>query len=183
MQNCNCILNLSLSSNQRGTRCIRLTLTRSGLTVITTASPKNFELVKSRGADMVFNYHESDCAEKIRAYTNDSLRYVLDCISQEWSYKICAAALSSDSTQQPRCVALLPVDTWPRKDVTPQAILAYTTFGEEFSKFDTTFPALKDHFDMGVMFWKLNAQLLAERKVKTHPITVRENGLQGIPNG
>ena len=166
-----------------GTICTRLSLVRSGLTVITTASPKNFDLVRSRGADAVFDYHEPDCAEKIRAYTNDSLRYVLDCISQESSYKICAAALSSDSSQQLHCVTLLPVDAWPRKDVTPQAIVGYTTFGEEFFKFETTFPALKDHFDMGVMFWKLNAKLLAEGKIKTHPVTVRENGLQGIPKG
>ena len=74
------------------------------------------------------------------------------------------------------------MDTWPRKDIIPQAILAYTTFGEEFYKFDTTFPALKDHFDMGVIFWKLSAKLLADGKVKPHPIMVCEGGLQGIPH-
>ncbi|KAL9115284.1 MAG: hypothetical protein Q9187_007340 [Circinaria calcarea] len=42
---------------------------------------------------------------------------------------------------------------------------------------------MKDHFEMGVMFWSLNAKLLAEGKIKTHPITVREGGLQGIPDG
>ncbi len=158
-------------------------MNRSGLTVITTASPKNFDLVKSRGADVVFDYHEPDCAEKIRAYTKNALRYVLDCISQETSFKICAEALSSDSSQSLQCVALLPVDTWPRKDVTPQVILAYTTFGEEFLKFETKFPALKGHFDMGVKFWKLNAKLLAEGKIKTHPVMVRGGGLQAIPDG
>ena len=158
-------------------------LLRSGLTVITTASPKNFDLVKSRGADAVFDYNDPECAEKIRSYTNNSLRYVLDTISQEWSYKICAAALSSDSTEELNCVALLPVDTWPRENVNTRAILAYTTFGEEFHKFETTFPAMKDHFAMGVMFWKLNASLLSEGRIKTHPITIREGGLQGIPNG
>ena len=164
-------------------RCTWLSLIRSGLTVITTTSPKNFDLVKSRGADVIFDYHEPDCAEKIRAHTNNSLRHVLDCISQESSYKICASALSSDSSQQLHCVTLLPADTWPRTDVTPQPIFAYTSFGEEFFKFDKIFPALKDHFDMGVMFWKLNAKLLAEGKIKTHPKTVRGDGLQGISNG
>ena len=158
-------------------------MVRSGLTVITTASPKSFDLVKSRGADAVFDYNDPECGEKIRAYSKDSLRYVLDCISQESSFKICAAALSSDSSSQNlRCVALLPVETWPREDVNAQAILAYTTFGEEFTKFDMTFPPLKDHFEMGVKFWKLNARLLAEKKIKTHPVEVRGGGLQGIPD-
>jgi NADPH:quinone reductase-like Zn-dependent oxidoreductase len=31
-------------------------LLRAGYTVITTASPKHFELVRDRGADLVFDY-------------------------------------------------------------------------------------------------------------------------------
>ena len=75
------------------------------------------------------------------------------------------------------------MEAWPRKDVKTHVILAYTTFGEEFYKFGTTFPPLKEHFDMGVMFWKLNAKLLAEGKIKTHPAIVGENGLDGVPDG
>ena len=156
----------------------------SGLKVLTTCSPKNFGLVKSLGADAVFDYNEPDCAEKIRAYTEDSLYYVLDTISQEASFKICAGALSSDSSKHElHCVALLPVDTWPRKDVNARAILAYTTFGEAFYKFEMSFPPLKDHYDFGVMFWKLSAKLLAEGKIKPHPAQIREKGLSGVPEG
>ena len=160
-----------------------LRLRRSGLTVITTASPKNFDLVRSRGADVVFDYHDPECAERIRTFTNNNLRYVLDTISQESSYKICAAAMSSDSSQELRCVALLPIDTWPRKDVKMQPILAYTTFGEGFDKFGATFPPKQGHFETGVMFWKQNGKLLAQRKIKTHPVTVRGGGLQGVLSG
>jgi hypothetical protein len=82
-----------------------------------------------------------------------------------------------------RCnlVALLPVDAWPRKDVKVSAVLAYTTFGEAFSKFGMDFPPIKEHFDYGVMFWKLNTQLLAEGKIKPHPVTKGTGGLAGIP--
>lgn len=152
------------------------------MTVVTTASPENFNLVKSRGADNVFDYHDLECGEKIRAYTNNSLRYALDTISQESSYKICAAALSSDSSLGLRCVALSPTETWPREDVNALTILAYTTFGEQFDKFGVTFPPMPDHLNMGVKFWKLNAELLAEGKIKTHPILLR-GGFQDIPKG
>jgi len=132
---------------------------------------------------VVFDYHDPECAEKIRAYTNNSLRYVLDTVSQATSYKICAEALPTESKEELNLVALLPLDGWPRKDVNARVILAYTTFGEAFSKFGTDFPPLKEHFEFGEMFWKLNAKLLAEGKIKPHPATVRQGGLQGIPTG
>lgn len=160
-----------------------LIYSRSGLTVITTCSPKNFELVKSRGADAVFDYNDPECATKMRSYTKDSLRYVLDCISTESSYKICADTLSSNASLELHCVTLLPAETWPRKDVNPQPVLAYTSFGEEFSKFGATFPSMQDHYELSVKFWEIHAKLLAEGRIKPHPITVREGGLQGIPQG
>jgi len=39
------------------------------------------------------------------------------------------------------------------------------------------FPPIKEHFDFGVMFWKLNTQLLAEGKIKPHPVTKGTGGL------
>ncbi|KAI9742876.1 MAG: hypothetical protein M1818_003605 [Claussenomyces sp. TS43310] len=155
----------------------------SGLTVVTTASPKSFDLVKSRGADVVFDYHDADCAEKIRAYTHNALHYVLDTISTESSFKICADALPKESTEELKLAALLPLTAWPRDDVNAQSVLAYTTFGEAFTKFGMDFPPIKEHFEFGEMFWKLNAKLLAEGKIKPHPVSVQAGGLQGVPAG
>ena len=78
---------------------------------------------------------------------------------------------------------MLPLDAWPRKDVNAQAILAYTAFGEAFSKFGQEFPAIKEHHDFARMFWDFNARLLAEGKIQTHPVTLRNGGFQGIPGG
>ena len=139
----------------------------------------------SYGADAVFDYHYRNCGEKIREFTNNTLRYVLDCISVESSFKHDAAALSSDSSQELHCLALLPPESWPseRKDVNLRWMLAYTSFGEEFTKFGATWPAQPEHYDMGVKFWKLNGDLLQEGKVKTHPVTVKDGGLLLIPEG
>lgn len=62
-------------------------------------------------------------------------------------------------------------------------LLAYTSFGEEFSKFGANWPAVPEHYEMGVKFWELNGKLLKDGKVKPHPVTVREGGLQGVPDG
>ena len=153
------------------------------MTVITTASPKNFDLVKSRGADEVFDYHEPDCAQKIREFTNNALRYVLDTISTRKSYKICAAALPADSTEELNLVALLPLEGWPREDVKTTSLVGYTTFGEGFSKFGMDFPPIKEHFEFGKMFWQLSANLFAKGKIQHHPVTLRSGGLYGIPAG
>lgn len=80
-------------------------------------------------------------------------------------------------------MTLLPTDAWPRKDVNARMVLAYTSFGEEFFKFGVTFPPIQEHYDMTVKFWKIHAKLLADGRIKPHPITVRDGGLQGIPLG
>ena len=53
-----------------------------GFRVITTASPKNFELVKGLGADEVFDYHDETVVEKIRATTGNTLDIAVDTISE-----------------------------------------------------------------------------------------------------
>jgi len=153
------------------------------MTVVTTASPDNFDFVKSRGADVVFDYHDENCAQKIREYTNGSLHYVLDCFSKEESYRVIADALPQSSTKPVKFVTLLPTDTWPRKDLVPTTILAYTTLGKAFTKFGMDLPAIPTHFEFGVKFWKLSNELLASGQVKPHPIALRSGGLGGIPAG
>lgn len=157
----------------------------SGLTVVTTASPKNFDLVKSRGADAVFDYHDPECGQKIREYTNNSLQYVLDPICTEASFKICAEALPSaeDAKGELKLVALLPLDKWPRTDVNATVLLCYTTFGEAFSKYGQDFPAIKECWEYGEMFWKLTNTLLKAGKIKNHPVLLRPNGFQGVSAG
>ncbi|KAK8032551.1 hypothetical protein PG990_002285 [Apiospora arundinis] len=121
----------------------------SGLLVVTTASLANFDLVESRGADAVFDYHDPQCAHKIKEYTKGSLRHALDCVSTEASYKIVAQAMPERSEAPMRVVTLRLADTWPRPDVQATPILAYTTFGEAFTKFGMVIPATPSHHEFG----------------------------------
>jgi NADPH:quinone reductase-like Zn-dependent oxidoreductase len=155
----------------------------SGLTVVATASPENHDLVKSRGADAVFDYHDPECAKQIKEYTNGKIPFVLDCISTEASFNLIAEALPEINDPPVQMVALLPTDLWPRKDITPKVTLAYTSLGYPFSKFGIDFPAIPSHYEQGVMIWALGQKLLAEGKIKPHPISLQKGGLKGIPNG
>ena len=53
-----------------------------GLRVLTTASSKNFDLVKGLGADEVFDYRDEGAVEKIRAATGNALDMAIDTISE-----------------------------------------------------------------------------------------------------
>lgn len=51
----------------------------SGYTVVTTASPSNFDYVKSLGADVVIDYHDAEKAvTEITEATGDKLSLVFE---------------------------------------------------------------------------------------------------------
>ena len=53
-----------------------------GLRVIATASPRNFELVKSLGADIVLSHSDPDTPRKIKELTGRKLKHAVDTISE-----------------------------------------------------------------------------------------------------
>ncbi|KAG4435038.1 hypothetical protein IFR05_009494, partial [Cadophora sp. M221] len=119
----------------------------SGLTVITTASPRNFDFVRSLGADHVLDYHDPEVGSKINALTSNTLRLVFDTIAIPTSSAICAAALSTSPPQSANekllYVALLEVPM-SRPDVENIFFLAYTIAGEEFEMEGQVWPASRE---------------------------------------
>ncbi|MCJ1430746.1 hypothetical protein MMC27_000096 [Xylographa pallens] len=157
----------------------------SGLTVVATASPHNHALVKELGADAVFDYNDPSCAEKIKEYTKDKLYYAFDTIANERTGAICVASMASGSSIPLKYSSLLGVEKLPREDVENKHTLAYTMMGETFTMGDNgpELPASKDDIEFGKMFWGLACKLLAEKKVKVHPVDVRPGGLKGVLEG
>lgn len=152
----------------------------SGFKVLATASPHNFDLLRSLGADEVFDYHSPTIGAEIRAATNDRLAHVFDCIASESSVAISAEAISSTGGAYS---SLLLVKEFPRADVDNKRTLAYTGIGETFHKGESEFAADQSHLDFQVKFWELSRELLAQGKVKVHPPEVREGGLEKILEG
>ncbi len=145
---------------------IHPSLHRSGYTVITTCSPKNFEYVKYLGADEVFDYNDPGVGKKIRDHTGDRLKYAWDTISLEASAQICADALSSTESGL-RYGTVIPVKS-PRDDVETVTTVMYTVFGKAFRFGDLEVPASQDDFEFGKRFFNMTEKLLAEVSEHSH---------------
>ncbi|BCS02740.1 zinc-binding alcohol dehydrogenase family protein [Aspergillus luchuensis] len=151
----------------------------SGYKVLTTCSPRNFDLVKGLGADEVFDYNAPNAAAEIRKATDNKLKLVLDTISLEASAKFCDEAISTEGGEYS---ALLAVGI-ERKNVNDRWTLAYTAVGEEFMFGETPFPAKPEDKEFAAKFWDIAQKLLAEGKIKVHRPSVRGEGLKGVLEG
>ncbi|KAL9088268.1 MAG: hypothetical protein Q9159_003180 [Coniocarpon cinnabarinum] len=172
----------------------------SGLRVVTTCSPRNFEFVKNLGADEVFDYksegdamhaeesasdipQDPNCASNIRKSTNNALKHAYDTISDKTSSSICANALSSNPGV--KYSALLPSgpNSFPRTDAALKTYTwGYTATGEEFFSLGETVTAKPENFEFMKGWIAECERLAAERKFVVTP-TVREGGLQGVFEG
>jgi NADPH:quinone reductase-like Zn-dependent oxidoreductase len=151
----------------------------SGYNVITTCSPRNFDLVKSLGANAVFDYSDPNAAAEIRKYTNNNLKLVLDTISLESSAAFCDQAISTEGGDYS---TLLPVRI-ERANVNDRLTIAYTAVGEAFTFGELAVGAKPEDKEFAEMFWGLSEKLLVEGKVRVHRPRVLEGGLKGALEG
>lgn len=151
----------------------------SGLTVVTTCSPHNFDYVLSLGADVVYDYRDPACAEKIRHFTQDSLEHVFDCVSEGQSPALCANSISSRGG----VISFLLPTASPRDDVEDRRTIAYSVFGEEFPFGSLRVPAKPQDLEFGQKFWRLTEAIFCEGRAKVHRHQVRDGGLRGITSG
>jgi len=157
----------------------------SGLTVITTASAKNAEYLKSLGADEVLDYKSETLVDDVRRLTDGRLAHAWDCRANADSARICAAAMADAGGQY---TSLLHGTAEPVAAVNPHVstvvTLYYTIFGERDPMLGEA-PPVTQNYEFGKMFWELSAGLLAEGKIK--PIRIRTNdggsGLEGVLKG
>lgn len=158
----------------------------SGCRVLTTCSPRNFQLVKALGAHEAFDYHDAEgCGPAIRAATDDGLLYCLDCVAADSSHRICAEALTSRGSGVARYTASLPVgDKFPRRDVRHGWTSGYSAFGEGTHLPGPLHDANASDLEFAARFWKLAAALLCQDRIRLGPLVhLRYGGLQGVPEG
>ncbi|KAG9238560.1 chaperonin 10-like protein [Amylocarpus encephaloides] len=153
---------------------------QAGYKVVTTCSPRNNELVKSRGADEVVDYHDPQAPSKIRELTGNKLKYAWDTKGDDDSAKFCGEALSSEAGGY---FGTILSNRVPRDDLTQTGTLMYTVFNEGFDKFGMNIPASEADFEFGKKWMALTEKLLAEGALKPHPAKVGSGGLEGVLNG
>lgn len=130
----------------------------AGCTVVTTASPHSNELVKSYGADHVFNYRsENWVQEVVSAFPDISL--ALDCISEKGTGPLTAKILQAKGG---KVVTLLDQGDSKVPGVKYDMTMLYTVFGKEFAwlpPIGPKFPVDLEHRQALARFYAILPQL------------------------
>ncbi|KAJ7841308.1 zinc-binding oxidoreductase ToxD [Mycena olivaceomarginata] len=147
----------------------------SGLRVITTASPKNHALLKTLGADAVFDYRDPQVTSKIRAWADNQLAHAVDCISDATTTRQVTECMGPEGG----AVALVLSEPINAPNVQARFDLVYTLLGKAF-EFPRPYAANPEHYAFGKASAQLFTQLLREGKLKTTPLKLVPNGLTDV---
>lgn len=143
----------------------------SGMMVITTCSAANFGLVKDRGADHAFDYHDTkDCVERIRKVTDGQLRLVFDCVGAFGSPQICADAMASDGEG---CLYnSLSLTPFPREDVRSTFTPGEAVLGEARQVRGQFIPGDEELFKANQDFLRLSEHLFKIGQIRPPPTEI-----------
>ncbi|KAK4150736.1 chaperonin 10-like protein [Chaetomidium leptoderma] len=171
-------------STASGTFAVQL-LKLSGYRVITTCSPKNFELVQEYGAEKAFDYHSPTCGEEIRAYTKNSLEYALDIITEARTIRQCYAAIGRGGGRYVG-FELLPDDliATMHKTVKADWVIGLEATGLELELPGGYYRKENPELHAWIHTWiKRFAALYEAGKLKPHPMRVNQGGLAKVIDG
>ncbi|KAJ1302582.1 hypothetical protein OPQ81_002899 [Rhizoctonia solani] len=156
----------------------------SGYKVVTTVSPKNFDLLKSLGADVLIDYKSSDVVGQVQKATGNTLRFAFDTVCNATTQAICAKSLAPapEGDKPGKVVVVQPPNKDAqalRNDVVIQHTLIYTALGREFGNFPAS-PHDREH--MASWIPKLE-ELAATGKVKPNPVKLWPGGMAAVNDG
>ncbi|KAJ5630744.1 zinc-binding dehydrogenase family oxidoreductase [Penicillium longicatenatum] len=170
-------------STATGTAAIQL-LKLAGFRPIATCSPHNYDLVKSYGADAVFDYRAPDCAASIRAYTRNGLKHALDCITSADSMAICYASIGRVGGKYTALDPYSETVAATRKIIKCDWVLGPIMLGK-----DIGWPAPHgraadmDMYAFGVQWRQTLQELISRGLIREHPLLVQPGGLAGVLDG
>ncbi|KAI8982799.1 GroES-like protein [Trametes punicea] len=157
--------------------------TLSGYKVATTASPRNFPLVRSLGASAVFDYADPEVVKEVKAATDDSIRFALDTIGLREAQAISTAVIAPGGGKVVHILRVIP-DATERTDVERVYTAIYWALGRAYSFGpDAHFPARPEDRTHMAQFLKKIPALVKDGLIKPMPIKRWEGGLEAIPEG
>ncbi|CAG8923341.1 unnamed protein product [Penicillium salamii] len=154
-----------------------------GHRVITTCSPHNTDLVRSYGADLVFDYSSPTCAEDIRVATKNTLRFALDPFAEAKTVRLCYAAIGRtggrycalEQYQESLCT---------RKTVKHELVMGGAISGQGVELPEPYGIAPRPEIGIWARKWYRNVQeLIDEGKLKPCPMQVLGGKFEGILEG
>ncbi|TDZ31079.1 Trans-enoyl reductase ACTTS2 [Colletotrichum spinosum] len=160
----------------------------SGLKVVTTASPRNHDRLKSLGADAVFDYR-GDWVEAVKELTGGKLQKAFDTVCQDDSTLKIAETLSHSA--EDHIVVLVPAFPQAKEEiarVNPHAkvewTMVFTVFGKAIPLvgFDNVGGETPEDKRLWEEFLRLLPQFLEKGQVKTNR-TKELGGLGSISEG
>jgi len=152
----------------------------AGYQVVTTVSPHSFDLVKSYGADSVFNYRSPTAIQEITRKFPD-ISVALDCISQGPSSDFCAQVMKKKGG---KVVTLLDSGKSKVSNVTYDFIVIYTVFAKAFAwlpPIGPKFPANPSDRTALARFYPNLPSLISN--LKAPRIHLVDSGFDGILKG
>ncbi|KAF8311462.1 GroES-like protein [Clavulina sp. PMI_390] len=145
--------------------------------VITTASPHSFDLVKSRGADVVFDYKDPEVSQKIKDWAKEQgyaegILKGLDCISSHGSTTLATEAMGGGMLNVLLMVSPEEGKSWPN-GVDVSFVVIYSVLDPKNEK---AFASVYE--------WNQQLPTLITEKNfgNSNPLEV-SNGLENIPDG
>lgn len=169
-------------STATGTLAIQL-LHLSGIDPIVTCSPRNFDLVRERGAVAEVDYIRPDVIEEVRRLSGSKLKHAFDCVTQPESVAHCYAALGRTGGRY-ASLEVVPDELRTRRAVRAKVVLAYEGLGENVplpNGYENR--ADPEKFAFASKFFPMFQKLLDEGTLKTHPIESAGVGLPSVLSG
>ncbi|KAE8855564.1 hypothetical protein PTNB73_10221 [Pyrenophora teres f. teres] len=159
---------------------------RSGYSTIASCSPRSFNLVRSYGADHIFNYAGPETPSTIRKLTEGTLSLVLDCISDHHSITVCHRAIGRLGGR----LAVLEVPPEPQPgEKRRKAIKQFFIDGHEIFGFGVPIdspgykrlPSPEKHEFATKKALEFQT-LIDGSRLRAHPVEIIDRGLEQIPS-
>ncbi|KAH7162441.1 hypothetical protein B0J13DRAFT_669147 [Dactylonectria estremocensis] len=153
-----------------------------GFKIVTTCSPRHFELVRSLGADHAFDYRSPDVVELIKTAA-PGLQYVFDTIGNETSSVLGSQAISEHGGT----LCTVRPGKANTENVTKQTkvtdVLVWTSFLKEHRYREFHWPANEGDHKLASEFCELLPALIEGGRIKPNAVRLLPGGLGAVAEG
>jgi len=152
-----------------------------GFKIITTCSPRNFDLVKASGATYVFDYSDPDVVKKI-ADVEPNLRYVFDTIGNSQSSVTASQSIGKEGGG---LCTVRPDKSFTdnvKEQTKVTAVLVWTAFFKEHRFGDIVWPPSKEDHELAAELFEHLPAWLEEGEIKPNVPRLKK-GLDAVSEG